>query len=102
MQVDILLAQPLRLGAMAQEAKVDLSRVQLLVLDEADKLFGMGFTEQVGGSTGRATTAALSLGGRQAGLPAGAAGGVDVPAPRSAPACSPGKSAAPACPPPAD
>ena len=48
MQVDILLAQPLRLGAMAQESKVDLSRVQLLVLDEADKLFGMGFTEQVG------------------------------------------------------
>lgn len=48
-QVDVLLAQPLRLGAMAEEGKVDLSSVQLLILDEADKLFGMGFTEQVGG-----------------------------------------------------
>ena len=46
-QVDVLMAQPLRLGAMAEEGKVDLSSVRLLVLDEADKLFDMGFTEQV-------------------------------------------------------
>jgi hypothetical protein len=45
--VDVLMAQPLRLGAMAEEGKVDLSSVRLLVLDEADKLFDMGFTEQV-------------------------------------------------------
>ena len=49
LQVDVLLAQPLRLGAMAEEGRVDLSSVRLLVLDEADKLFDMGFTEQVGG-----------------------------------------------------
>lgn len=49
-QVDVLLAQPLRLGAMAEEGKVDLSHVRLLILDEADKLFDMGFTEQVGGA----------------------------------------------------
>ena len=47
MQVDVLLAQPLRLGAMADEGRIDLSHVRLLVLDEADKLFDMGFTEQV-------------------------------------------------------
>ena len=46
-QVDVLLAQPLRLGALADEGGVDLSGVRLLVLDEADKLFDMGFTEQV-------------------------------------------------------
>lgn len=45
--MDVLLAQPLRLGAMADEGRIDLSHVRLLVLDEADKLFDMGFTEQV-------------------------------------------------------
>lgn len=44
----MLLAQPLRLGAMAEEGRIDLSHVRMLVLDEADKLFDMGFTEQVG------------------------------------------------------
>lgn len=46
-KVDVLLAQPLRLGAMAEEGRIDLSHVRLLVLDEADKLFDMGFTEQI-------------------------------------------------------
>lgn len=46
--MDVLLAQPLRLGAMAEEGRIDLSHVRMLVLDEADKLFDMGFTEQVG------------------------------------------------------
>ena len=46
-QVDVLLAQPLRLGAMAEEGRLDLSGVRLLVLDEADKLFDLGFTRQV-------------------------------------------------------
>lgn len=51
-QVDILLANPLRLSAMAGEdaeggRKVDLSAARFLVLDEADKLFEMGFMEQV-------------------------------------------------------
>jgi ATP-dependent RNA helicase DDX52/ROK1 len=46
-RVDVLLAQPLRLGAMAREGRVDLAGVRHLVLDEADKLFDMGFAEQV-------------------------------------------------------
>ena len=33
---------------MAEEGRIDLSHVRMLVLDEADKLFDMGFTEQVG------------------------------------------------------
>jgi ATP-dependent RNA helicase DDX52/ROK1 len=48
-RVDLLLANPLRLGAMSAEGKVDLSRVRFLILDEADKLFDMGFTPQVRG-----------------------------------------------------
>lgn len=46
-RVDILLANPLRLGGMVREGKVDLSQVQTLILDEADKLFDLGFTGQV-------------------------------------------------------
>ena len=46
-KVDILLANPLRLGAMAREGSIDLSHVQTLILDEADKLFDMGFAEQI-------------------------------------------------------
>ena len=46
-KVDILLANPLRLDAMAREGKIDLSNVETLVLDEADKLFEMGFAEQI-------------------------------------------------------
>lgn len=46
-KVDILLANPLRLGTMSSEGKIDLSSVETLVLDEADKLFDMGFTPQV-------------------------------------------------------
>ena len=46
-KVDILLANPLRLGVMVKEGKIDLTQVQTLILDEADKLFDLGFTEQV-------------------------------------------------------
>lgn len=46
-KVDILLANPLRLGGMTREGSVDLSTVGILILDEADKLFDMGFTEQI-------------------------------------------------------
>ncbi len=46
-KVDILLANPLRLGGMVREGKIDLTQVQTLILDEADKLFDLGFTEQV-------------------------------------------------------
>jgi ATP-dependent RNA helicase DDX52/ROK1 len=46
-KVDILLANPLRLEVLAREGKIDLSTVETLVLDEADKLFEMGFSEQI-------------------------------------------------------
>ena len=46
-KVDILLANPLRLGGMVREGRIDLTTVQTLILDEADKLFDLGFTEQV-------------------------------------------------------
>lgn len=46
-KVDILLANPLRLESMAREGKIDLSTVETLILDEADKLFDMGFSEQI-------------------------------------------------------
>ncbi|GAQ79052.1 ATP-dependent RNA helicase [Klebsormidium nitens] len=46
---DILVSTPLRLDHLVKEQKIDLSRVQHLVLDEADKLFEMGFVEQIDG-----------------------------------------------------
>lgn len=46
-KVDILLANPLRLESMAKEGKIDLNNVETLVLDEADKLFEMGFADQI-------------------------------------------------------
>lgn len=46
-QVDVLLANPLRLKTLIEGRRVDLSRVRFLVMDEADKLFEMGFVEQV-------------------------------------------------------
>ena len=46
-KVDILLANPLRLGGMVQEGKIRLDHVRMLILDEADKLFDLGFTEQI-------------------------------------------------------
>eukprot|EP00940_MAST-03C_sp_MAST-3C-sp2_P002721 g2721.t1 len=45
--VDLLIATPLRLVHLAREAKVCLKTVKLLVMDEADKLFELGFLEQV-------------------------------------------------------
>lgn len=44
---DILISTPLRLNYSLKEEKVDLTRVLHLVLDEADKLFEMGFVEQI-------------------------------------------------------
>eukprot|EP00892_Ulva_mutabilis_P000406 jgi/Ulvmu1/10366/UM061_0049.1 len=48
-RVDLLIATPLLLVQSIQSAKVDLSHVRLLVLDEADKVLeaGKGFIEQV-------------------------------------------------------
>ncbi|XP_024386499.1 DEAD-box ATP-dependent RNA helicase 57 [Physcomitrium patens] len=44
---DILVSTPLRLDALLKGSKIDLSKVEFLVLDESDKLFEMGFVEQI-------------------------------------------------------
>ncbi|KAL4138695.1 hypothetical protein PRIC2_002199 [Phytophthora ramorum] len=44
---DVLIATPLRLVHLIQEAKVDLSTVEIVCLDEADRLLELGFVEQV-------------------------------------------------------
>ena len=46
-KVDIVVATPMRLKILLQHDKIDLSKVLYLVLDEADKLFEMGFVEQI-------------------------------------------------------
>ena len=42
-KVDVLVATPLRLKSLIEKRKCNLSFVEFLVLDEADKLFEMGF-----------------------------------------------------------
>ncbi|KAI9922038.1 hypothetical protein PsorP6_000260 [Peronosclerospora sorghi] len=44
---DVLIATPLRLVHLIQEVKVDLSTVEIVCLDEADRLLELGFVEQV-------------------------------------------------------
>jgi len=73
-KVDVLLANPLRLAHMAKEGKMDLKEVRYLVLDEADKLFELGFMEQIDevvagcsrkGSTDLAISSTLPQGHRE-------------------------------------
>ncbi|KAG1331741.1 DEAD-box ATP-dependent RNA helicase 57 [Cocos nucifera] len=47
MPCDILISTPLRLDFAMRKRKLDLSRVEYLVLDESDKLFELGFVEQI-------------------------------------------------------
>ncbi|KAJ7553509.1 hypothetical protein O6H91_06G100900 [Diphasiastrum complanatum] len=44
---DILVSTPLRLHYLIRESKIDLSCVEYFVLDESDKLFEMGFIQQI-------------------------------------------------------
>ena len=46
-KVDVVVATPMRLKILLQDDKINLSKVLYLVLDEADKLFEMGFVEQI-------------------------------------------------------
>ena len=46
-KVDIIVSTPLRLAQLLEEKKISTHAVEFLVLDEADKLFEMGFVEQI-------------------------------------------------------
>lgn len=45
--IDVLIATPLRLVHLIQETSLDLLSVEVVTLDEADRLFDMGFVEQI-------------------------------------------------------
>ncbi|KAJ4969246.1 hypothetical protein NE237_015947 [Protea cynaroides] len=47
MPCDILVSTPLRIRFSMRKKKLDLSRVEYLVLDESDKLFELGFMRQI-------------------------------------------------------
>ncbi|MEW5296778.1 MAG: hypothetical protein WDW36_000033 [Sanguina aurantia] len=59
-KVDVLLANPLRLATMVEGKKIVLANVRFLVLDEADKLFELGFMEQIDGVLAACTHPQLS------------------------------------------
>lgn len=45
--LDLLIATPARLGPLLGAGRLALAQVRLLILDEADKLFELGFLEQI-------------------------------------------------------
>jgi superfamily II DNA/RNA helicase len=53
-RVDIVIATPGRLKDHMDRGSVDLGRVELLVLDEADRMLDMGFQEELDAIVGRA------------------------------------------------
>lgn len=53
--VDIIVATPGRLRDHMQQKNVDLSSLEILVLDEADRMLDMGFTDEVGYIIGKSS-----------------------------------------------
>lgn len=47
MQVDLVVATPKRLAHLVKSKQIDLSAVEFLILDEADKLFEEGFLSHI-------------------------------------------------------
>ncbi len=47
LQIDLVVATPKRLSHLLKAKQVDLSSVQFLILDEADKLFELGFVSHI-------------------------------------------------------
>ncbi|KAK3258742.1 hypothetical protein CYMTET_32223 [Cymbomonas tetramitiformis] len=69
--IDLLFATPLRLNTLIQQEKIDLSKVQYVVMDEADKLFDMGFVSQIDTCLNACTNPALQRALFSATLPEG-------------------------------
>ena len=46
-KIDVLISTPLRLVSLIQENAMDLSKVEMLVMDEGDRLLDLGFVQQV-------------------------------------------------------
>jgi superfamily II DNA/RNA helicase len=59
--VDIVIATPGRLKDHMDRGSVDLARVELLVLDEADRMLDMGFQEEIDSILARAPTERQTL-----------------------------------------
>lgn len=57
---DLLISTPLRLLSLVRAEVIDLSKVQLIVLDEADKLFELDGVAEGGAATGSGTAEAKS------------------------------------------
>ncbi|KAJ9060077.1 RNA-dependent ATPase rok1 [Entomophthora muscae] len=68
---DVLITTPLRLVHAIKEKKIDLTKVTQLVLDEADKLFEMGFIEQVDDIIAACTSSSLRKALFSATIPSG-------------------------------
>ncbi|XP_002986837.2 DEAD-box ATP-dependent RNA helicase 57 [Selaginella moellendorffii] len=47
LRCDILVSTPLRLDKLVKSEKIDLKRVEYFILDESDKLFELGFMQQI-------------------------------------------------------
>lgn len=59
-KVDLLLANPLRVVHLLNKKRIDLTNTRYLVVDEADKLFEMGFMEQLDALLAAATHATIT------------------------------------------